>query len=304
MADELRRYLAGDPIVARPISWLERRWRWCLNHRAAAGQAAEPFQSVDFHPSGQWIAIGGWGGGVEVWDLKKRQLLARPRETGNIWRVSFSEDGKKLGAAGEGGVWLWNLVAEQKVDSAEASLKVQEVANLEMPGVYFYCTFAPKTNEFTWCSHCVTQYDEISHLPREVPQAKVAPEVSPLGFLPNGTHVLLVSSEGNLQLHDIKADRVIRDVLRSDPPDLRVSGVNVSRSGEWAAVKWKRVGLSLINIDQPKINFDLPNSPTNSGVWFWQWSPDGKCLALACADGKIYVWNIAKVSEQLSSIGL
>lgn len=32
LADELRRFLAGDPILARPITRSERLWRWCKKH--------------------------------------------------------------------------------------------------------------------------------------------------------------------------------------------------------------------------------------------------------------------------------
>jgi WD40 repeat protein len=36
MAEDLRRFLAGDPIKARPISKAARTWRWCLRNRAVA----------------------------------------------------------------------------------------------------------------------------------------------------------------------------------------------------------------------------------------------------------------------------
>ncbi len=29
LAEDFTRYLSGVPIAARPVSWLERRWRWC-----------------------------------------------------------------------------------------------------------------------------------------------------------------------------------------------------------------------------------------------------------------------------------
>jgi serine/threonine protein kinase len=69
LAEDLERYLAGEPIRARPVGPVERSWRWCRAHRSAAALLLVAALAVMVV-----LAV------VSVYDVRLSQELERTQE--------------------------------------------------------------------------------------------------------------------------------------------------------------------------------------------------------------------------------
>jgi eukaryotic-like serine/threonine-protein kinase len=79
LAGDLRRWLDGRPIQARPVSPIEHAWRWCRRQRVIAALAATLFLTV----------IGSF---VGLWSLLRRSETLRSRSEANYQVASRSMD--------------------------------------------------------------------------------------------------------------------------------------------------------------------------------------------------------------------
>jgi serine/threonine protein kinase/tetratricopeptide (TPR) repeat protein len=66
LAEDLRRFLAGEPILARPVSWTERAWRWCKRNPRVAALSGAVVGLVLF-----------WGASASAvaWKFKEKNIL-------------------------------------------------------------------------------------------------------------------------------------------------------------------------------------------------------------------------------------
>ena len=62
-------------------------------------------------PDGAWLATGGGGQSVAVWDMKRKErLFMLPQERSTVWSIAWSPDRRQLAVgSSSGSVVLWDI---------------------------------------------------------------------------------------------------------------------------------------------------------------------------------------------------
>ena len=106
----------GEFAVSGPIIWTVEGQKEVghLEHERATFSAA-------FSPDGKLLAIGDYGGGVNLWDFQKQERIARmKRHTDCARSVAFSPDGWWLASASwDGTVRIWDVQTQEQVGVLE-----------------------------------------------------------------------------------------------------------------------------------------------------------------------------------------
>jgi len=112
VAEDLRRFLGGEPIVARPVPLWERAWRWCRRHPAPAALTAAVVLVAALGLSG---ILWQWNEAVKARDLEAK---AR-RETETTLVDMYTTSGISAGDQGEqarAALWFASAARLAKAD--------------------------------------------------------------------------------------------------------------------------------------------------------------------------------------------
>jgi WD40 repeat protein len=72
---------------------------------------------IGLSPDGRWLAASSVSGrGVNIWDTGTgKRLVALPEETGSVWCLAWSLDGRRLAVSRSNGhLAVWNLPSIRK----------------------------------------------------------------------------------------------------------------------------------------------------------------------------------------------
>ena len=266
MAEDLRRYLRHQPILARPVGPLGRFRLWCRRKPALAATIAASALLI--------LAVAGFSY-WKVLDERNRFRKQRNEAQANLYRSLLSGARSKLQARDTG--WWFQALADVEA-ARRLEVKDRDPVVLRDLAVKVMTNDAP-------CFQLLQEWkgngDQVAHL----------------SVIPPGRFAA-VADGSTLRFHDIKTG----DVVATYRASAGIAALAVHPSGRWMLLadrqgRVQRGDLTELPTKQGagRSAVSFRTLPRSSGVVHaLQFSPDGRSVALATADGNL---RIAAVND-------
>jgi WD40 repeat protein len=300
LAEDLKRFLAGRPIQARPVGKSERLWRWCRRNPLVASLLVTLFVVLAAGLAGatsQWLRAEAKAKELEINLYYHRIALADREALANNWgRVEELLDECPPLLRG----WEWHYLKRRRHADPLTPLPLGERIIM---GEGFDLAFSPDSRLLAVPSgvNTIKVWDASSGREEWTLRGHTA-RVLCVAFNPDGRHLASTSEDGTVMVWDLTTgpdrdegrpplctlrghqDRVIGVAFSPDQGRLLASAGNDGTVKLWDAI----TGKLLHNLPGQS----LANSYTNLAF-----SPDGRRLAAGSGENTVKVWDVVTGQE-------
>lgn len=265
LADDLGRWLAGEPVAARPPSLAERLWRRLRRHRAAAVAAAVAVLSF----------------GVAAAGMVHATRRARHRESTARRETALAAEERTRAAAAAFTARIEQAAAARATGSLpDARRLVAEAAAMLAPG-------SDSPIELTFLAAAVAEAPDVA----VAVLGPHAARVTAVAANATGDTLLTAAEDGSVRLWGLDE----RGVWAAS------GDLTGHRAGVWAAAfssDGARVATAAADRTVRVWNLAVGGGPTvlsghGGGVYGVAFSPDGRTIATGAADDSVRLWDVA-----------
>ena len=256
-----------------------------------------PPLTLQFSKDDKYIALGGVGPSVPVFDVQTGEQLApflpRKKDEFHVYSdIAFSPDGRRFAAAADDAViHIWDVVTK----SEERLLSGHE-------GPITCIRFSPDGAALSSSSMdgTIRVWDIATGkttrtLGRDTDEGGFA--VLSIDYSPDGKQIASTSTNQKVSIWDLSSGR---EVINHESFDMTVMALAFSPNGRWLA--WGSLGESAIHLLDVATGEEVPSLHVTTGTLTRvSFSPDGGWLAMAGGDAEIYLWNMPEIENSYKS---